>query len=175
MQFTEALKARVSTRDFETRPVPESAVKTLLNAALYAPVGMHMYDTLHLSVITNPEILERIRLCVAKASGNENADPLHNAPLLIVVSSSQTGDIGALNVSCLIENMLLAATDLGLGNLYVRGVITEVAKDKALVRDMKTPDGFTPVASVALGYAATPAAPREVPKNNVTKIDYVTD
>lgn len=86
MQFTQVLKARVSTRDFETRPVPESAVKSLLDAALYAPVGMHMYDTLHLSVITNPEILERIRLCVAKASGNENADPLHNAPLLIVVS-----------------------------------------------------------------------------------------
>lgn len=173
MQFTQVLKTRVSTRDFETRPVPESAVKTLLDAALYAPVGMHMYDTLHLSVITNPEILERIRLCVAKASGNENADPLHNAPLLIVVSSSQTGDIGALNVSCLIENMLLAATDLGLGNLYVRGAITEVAKDKTLVQDMRIPEGFTPVASVAVGYAKVSAAPRETPKNDVTKIDFV--
>ena len=174
MQFTEALKARVSTRDFEARPVPESAVKSLLDAALYAPVGMHMYDTLHLSVITNPEILERVRLCVAKASGNENADPLHNAPLLIVVSSSQTGDIGALNVSCLIENMLLAATDLGLGNLYVRGAIAEAAKDASLVRDMKIPAGFTPVASAAIGYAASPAAPRTAPKNGETAVDFVT-
>lgn len=175
MQFCDVLKLRVSTRDYTEKPVPAAAVKAILEAALYAPVGMHCYDTLHLSVITDKSVLERVRQCAVKASGDANADPLHGAPLLIVVSSSQKGDIGALNVSCLIENMLLAATDLGLGNLYVRGVITEVAKDNALVRDMKTPDGFTPVASVALGYAATPAAPREAPKNNVTKIDYVTD
>lgn len=173
MQFSDVLKLRVSTRDFETRPVPEAAVKTLLDAALYAPVGMHMYDTLHLSVITSPEILERVRLCVAQASGNEHADPLHGAPLLIVVSTSQAGDIGALNVSCLIENMLLASTDLGLANLYVRGAIMEAAKDRTLVRDMKVPEGFTPVASIAVGYAKAPVSPRETPKNDVSKIDFV--
>ena len=90
------------------------------------------------------------------------------------MSSSPEGDIGALNVSCLVENMLLAATDLGLGNLYVRGVISDVAKDEALMRDMKIPAGFTPVASIAAGYAASPAAPREVPANDVTKIDFVS-
>ena len=65
------------------------------------------------------------------------------------------------------------AGKLGLGNLYVRGVISDVAKDEALMRDMKIPAGFTPVASVAAGYAASPAAPRKVPANDVTKIDFV--
>ena len=129
MQFSEVLKARVSTRDFTDRPVPETAVRYVLDAARYAPVGMHRFDTLHLSVITNKEVLERIRQAVAKATGDEHADPLHGTPVLIVVSSSQEGEIGALNVSCLIENMLLAATDLGLGNLYVRGAIDVSAKD----------------------------------------------
>ena len=69
--------------------------------------------------------------------------------------------------------MLLAATDLGLGNLYVRGAITEAAKDKTLVQDMRIPEGFTPVASIAVGYAKVSAAPRETPKNDVTKIDFV--
>ena len=174
MQFSQVLKERVSTRAFLEQPVPEAAVKELLQAALYAPVGMHRYETLHLSVITNKEILERVRQCAVKASGDKAADPLHGAPLLIVVSSSSEGDIGALNVSCLVENMLLAATDLGLGNLYVRGVISDVAKDEALMRDMKIPAGFTPVASVAAGYAASPAAPREAPANDVTKIDFVS-
>ncbi len=173
MQFQEVLKRRVSTRDFEARALPEGAVKALLDAALYAPVGMHRYETLHLSVITDKSVLERIRQCAVRASGNENADALHGAPLLIVVSTSPEGGIGALNVSCLIENMLLAATDLGLGNLYVRGVITEAAKDAALVGDMKVPAGFTPVASVAVGYAKSEPAPRETPKNDVTKIDFV--
>ena len=174
MQFSEVLKARVSTRDFADRPVSEAAVRYVLDAALYAPVGMHRFDTLHLSVITNKEVLERIRQAVAKATGDEHADPLHGAPVLIVVSSSQEGEIGALNVSCLVENMLLAATDLGLGNLYVRGAIAEAAKDASLVRDMKIPAGFTPVASAAIGYAASPAAPRTAPKNGETAVDFVT-
>lgn len=134
---------------------------------------MHRFDTLRVSVITDASVLCRVRRAAVKALGDENADPLHGAPLLIVVSSSQDGDIAALNVSCLIENMLLAATDLGLGNLYVRGAITECAKDADLVNDMKIPAGFRPVASVAVGYATTPVAPRDQPKNNVTKIDFV--
>lgn len=173
MQFSEVLKARVSTRDFTDRPVPAEAIGTITEAALYAPVGMHRYDTLHLSVITDRDVLERIRRCAAAAAGDEKADPLHGAPVLIVVSSSQEGTIAGLNVSCLVENMLLAATDAGLANLYVRGAIDATAKDAALVKTMKVPEGFTPVASVAIGYAASPEAPRETPKNNATKIDFV--
>ena len=160
MQFSDVLRARVSTRDFLATPVPAASADELLQAALYAPVGMHKYETLHLSVITDKGVLERIRQCAASAIGDAAADPLHGAPLLIVVSSSQQGEIGALNVSCMIQNMLLAATDLGLGNLYVRGAIVEAAKDRALVAAMKVPDGFTPMASVAVGYAREPEAPR---------------
>ena len=58
MEFFKALQARVSTRSFAPRPVPEEAVGTVLNAARYAPVGMHRFDTLHLSVITDKDILE---------------------------------------------------------------------------------------------------------------------
>ena len=173
MEVSDAFRARVSTRDFSAKPLPADAVSAILDAAMYAPVGMHRYETLHLSVITSPAVLARIRQCVAKASGDPGADPLHGAPLLIVVSTSQAGEIGALNVSCLIENMLLAATDLGLGNLYVRGAIDVSAKDESLVKAMRVPDGFKPVASVALGYANAPASPRNTPKNDVTAIDYV--
>lgn len=173
MQFSDVLKARVSTRSFLNTPVPEQAIDYILNAALYAPVGMKRFETLHLSVVTDTGILERVRQCVVKATGDKTADPLHGAPLLIVVSSSQEGEIGALNVSCMVENMLLAAADLGLGNLYVRGAIAEAAKDPALVAAMKTPNGFIPMASVAAGYARETEAPRTAPKNTATTIDRV--
>ena len=173
MQFSDVLKTRVSTRSFLKDPVPEEDIRRILDAALYAPVGMHRFETLHLSVVRDKDILERIRLCAVKASGDANADPLHGAPVLIVVSTSDTGTVGALNVSCLVENMLLAATDLGLGNLYVRGAIDVSSKDAALAKEMNVPEGFTPMASVAVGYAASPASPRETPKNNVTKVDFV--
>ena len=173
MQFSDVLKTRVSTRSFLKDPIPEEDIRRILDAALYAPVGMHRFETLHLSVVRDKDILERIRLCAVKASGDANADPLHGAPVLIVVSSSDTGTVGALNVSCLVENMLLAATDLGLGNLYVRGVIADAAKDAALVSDLKVPQGFLPMASVAVGTAAEKIVPRKTPKNDVTKTSYV--
>ena len=173
MQFTDVLKTRVSTRSFDSRPVPDGAVKSIVDAALYAPVGMHRYETLHLTVIKNPYILDYLRTLAVKATGDENADPLHGAPVLIVVSTSLKGEIGALNASCLIENMLLAATDLGLANLYVRGIIADAAKDADFLSLAKIPAGFTPVASVAVGYALSPTEPREIPKNDVTKVDYL--
>ena len=173
MEVSDAFRARVSTRDFSAKPLPADAVSAILDAAMYAPVGMHRYETLHLSVITSPAVLARIRQCVAKASGDPGADPLHGAPVLIVVSPSLKGEIGALNASCLIENMLLAATDLGLANLYVRGIIADAAKDADFLSLAKIPAGFTPVASVAAGYALSPTEPREIPKNDVTKVDYL--
>ena len=69
--------------------------------------------------------------------------------------------------------MLLAATDMGLANLYVRGIIADAAKDADFLALSGIPEGFTPVASVAAGYALAPIAPRETPKNNVTTINYV--
>lgn len=173
MEFFSVLRNRVSTRDFDAAPVSDDDIRKILAAALYAPVGMHRFDTLHISVIADASVLQRVRDAVVRATGDEHADPLHGAPLLFVVSTSQDGEIGALNVSCLIENMLLCATDLGLGNLYVRGAITECAKDGALVWAMKIPAGFRPVASVAVGHAARPVSERTRPKNNETKIDYV--
>ena len=78
-----------------------------------------------------------------------------------------------MNVACLVENMLLRATDLGLGNLYVRGVIDAAAKDADFLSLFRIPEGFTPMASVAVGYPLAPVAPRETPKNNVTKVDRI--
>ena len=173
MNFTKLLQSRVSTRAFRPDPVAADDVKKILDAALYAPVGMHRYETLHLSVITDKAIFARIRDKVVQETGDTNADPLHGAPLLIVVSTSLEGEIGALNVSCLVENMLLAAADLGLGNLYVRGAIHLSAKDQTLVKDMGIPNGFTPMASVAIGYSVEKIIPRERPKNDVTDICFI--
>jgi nitroreductase len=58
------------------------------------------------------------------------------------------------NVGCIIENMLLAATDLGVGNIYLWGAANVVAKIPELQRELGIPEGFTPVSSAALGFAA---------------------
>ena len=140
MEVYEAIKARVSTRNFLPDRVPADMIKEIVEAALYAPVGMHRFDTLHITVLQDKELLEKIRLTAVKSSGDEHADPLHGAPLLIIVSSSQEGDIAGANAACLVENMLLRATDLGLENLYVRGVLASVSQDETLMRELSIPE-----------------------------------
>ena len=173
MEDCKALKALVSTLSFRPDRVPEDAVREIVEAALYAPVGMHRFDTLHITVLQDKELLEKIRRAAVEHSGDEHADPLHGAPLFIIVSSSQEGDIAGANAACLVENMLLRATDLGLENLYIRGVLAVLSKDGELLRELRIPAGMKPVAAAAIGYAEKKPAPRETPFNNVTKVDYI--
>ena len=174
MNTMDCIAARKSVREFDKRSVEKEKLEQIVRAALYAPTGMHLYDSLHLTVLATHEAVDKFTDLARKQSGDAQADPAHGAGALIVVSGRRPDmPVEYANAACMVENMLLAATDLGLGNLYVRGAITEAAKDKTLVQDMKIPEGFTPVASIAVGYAKVSAAPREKPKNDVTKIDFV--
>ncbi len=170
MELRQTFENRVSTRDFDQTPVGKDALRALLTAALYAPVGMHRYGSLCLTVVTNPTLLEKIRLVTAKETRNEKADPLHGAPAIILVSSSEPAEISMANTACMIENMLLQATELGLASLYVRGAIPFVAKDEALCKELRIPQGFLPYAAAAVGYPKVPVIPRSVPANSETTI-----
>ena len=50
MNTLEAIAARVSVRDFSDAPVEREKIEKIVQAALFAPVGMKRYDCLHLSV-----------------------------------------------------------------------------------------------------------------------------
>lgn len=55
MNTFESLAARVSVRDFESKPIPRGDLEEIVTAALYAPVGMKMYDSLHITVLSTPK------------------------------------------------------------------------------------------------------------------------
>ncbi len=173
MQLYDAIRTRVSTRDFTDRPISRQDRDAIVEAALYAPVGMHRYETLRLTVIENKQLLERIRRLSVAATGDEASDPLHGAPLFLLVSSQDTAEMMHQNAACLAENMLLRATDLGLGNLYIRGVVRFLAKDAELLRALGIPEDMTPVCGVAVGHAAEPVSPRTSPKNTQTNVDVI--
>lgn len=76
----------------------------------------------------------------------------------------------------MIENMLLAATELGLGSLYVQGAVRAMrgtAQESKLRALLDLPEEFTPVGSAAVGYCSEQLSPRTAPKNDVTKVDYI--
>ena len=54
MNTFESIAARVSVRDFENRAIPRGDLEEIVSAALYAPVGMKRYDSLHITVLSTP-------------------------------------------------------------------------------------------------------------------------
>ena len=57
------------------------------------------------------------------------------------------------------ENILLEAAELGLGSVYLMGVMAALSQDAALCAAAKVPAGFVPVAMAAVGHSAAELEP----------------
>ena len=157
METLKAIAKRKSVRAFAPDQISEEALQTILAAGCAAPVGMGAYDTLHLTVIQNAALLKRISDAANAAYGRtEPTDIFFGAPTAIVISSSPTRRHGSefANASCVAQNMLLTATDLGLGSIYLMSPTSACQAQPELVQAAGIPDGFFPAATVALGFSA---------------------
>jgi len=174
METLKAIAKRKSTRGFLPEKAVEKAdLETILAAGCAAPVGMADYASLHLTVIQSREILDKIEKAVQDTFKTDRK-VLYGAPVLVLVSSSEpkAPNIGYANVGCVMENMLLAATDLGVDNIYLWGAATVIAKVPELQKELGIPDGFTPISGAALGYAAEPN-PAEKDLKITLSINYI--
>lgn len=158
METLKAMSKRKSTRAYKSEQIKKADLDTILAAGCTAPVGKGDYASLHLTVIQNPDLLKRISSGLAKIM-KIDTDPLYNAPTLVLVSAAEEQlfpNIEIANAACVIQNMLLAATDAGLDSVYIWGAAVAVQADPELSRNLGIPDGFKAVSSAALGYAQEP-------------------
>jgi len=156
METLKAIAKRKSTRAFSPdRQVGEAELKTILAAGCAAPIGAADYQSIHLTVVKDKAILGKITKAIQTAFKMDR-DALYGAPVLVIVSSSEPKfpNIQYANTGCIIENILLAATDLGIDNIYLWGPANVIAKAPELLKELGIPEGFTPVSAAALGYAA---------------------
>ena len=67
------------------------------------------------------------------------------------------------------ENMVLAATELGIDSVILGGAPGAVAQDPQLMKDLKIPEGYTPMLGVFFGYGAedTPVKEHTIAINRV--------
>ncbi|MCD8328943.1 MAG: nitroreductase family protein [Ruminococcus sp.] len=167
MQTLEAIARRRSTRDFDPdKAVADEIIDTIVKAGCQAPIGAGKKDSLHLTVCSSKEILDEINQTTAAAMKMEPRDFFYGAPVVIFVSASEkqmAPGIEYANAACVIENMLLAATDAGVDNIYLWGGVQALAKNKELCDKMGIPEGFRPVSAAALGYSKSgEAQPRNI-------------
>lgn len=153
-----ALFARRSVRAYRPQPVPDELVTDLLEAAMAAPSACGR-DPWRFIVVRRREMLERI------ASGLPNGKMLARADLGIVVcgdlDAAHGGELSYLLQDCsaAIENLLIAATTLGLGACWL-GVHPRPPRIAMLRAAFELPERVLPVSCIAIGWPAEEQEPR---------------
>lgn len=174
METLEAIAKRTSTRKFKGIQISEENLQAILNAGMAAPVGSGLYESLHITIIQNMEILNTIGDAVTEIVSKKfgkRMDKNFGAPAMIVVSSKPAIFPGVeyANAACVIENMAIAATSLGIDNVVWAGPTAIISKDTAIRSAVSIPGGFNPVLCISLGYGAEKMAPKkhEIASNRI--------
>ena len=170
MEWNELMLTRRSCREYTEEQLTETQLKAILQAACAAPVARGKFEQLQLTVIQNKELLAQIDAVAKAAYGDENFSCTRGAPTVILVSVAEDQGQIAPNMiasaGCVVENMHLAATDLGLGSVYL-GSIQAVNNSFEVLYKLNLKDGFWPVAALAVGNAKEPADKRAVPMTKI--------
>lgn len=169
MNSLETIFSRKSIRSFTDAPT-EAEISILLKAANAAPVGRAKYEDVALTVISNRELLKKINLNAVEFFGVPDANPLYDAPVYILVSARLSGvadNVGYSNCATIVQNMALAATELGLGVCHIWGATIALSKNADLLKELKLPEGFTPCCGVILGRTDYRYTEREIPENRI--------
>lgn len=161
MEFFEALRRRQSVRAYTEEKVSKEDVAALVEAAQLAPVGMHNNKGYMLTVISSKAVLAAMKASFTRVSGKD-ADPSYGAPLFILVSRMPEAidEIVKYDVGCIIENMHLAAAALGLGSVYIHGMIFSIRGEKDWQKAAGLPEDAIPMCGLAVGHSAHPLRER---------------
>jgi nitroreductase len=152
------LFARRSIRAFTPEPVDPAQVETILKAAMAAPSAANRKPW-HFVVVTDA----RVRRALAQA--HPHAAAVVESPLAVVpcgdpsLSIADRQDYWIQDLAAATENILLAATGLGLGSVWC-GVYPVPERVEAVRRVLGIPERVTPFALIAIGHPAEHKDPR---------------
>lgn len=142
----EIIYRRRSIRKYEKRPVPEDALRAVLEAGRLAPSARNLQPW-HFIVVKDPEIKRKLVF----SSWNNF---IEEAPVVIVGCGEADKKWAVVDVAIALENMVIAAESLGLGSCWI-GYFDEGEVKKVL----KIPDRLKVVAMITLGYPAERPSP----------------
>ncbi len=145
---------RRSIRKYTQEPVSAADVQSLLEAAMAAPSASNRQPW-HFVVVTERATLDRL------AESHPYAKMLFEAPLCIAVcgDTSIAPQFWVQDCSAATENLLLAATALGLGGVWL-GVFPSEERVASVRELLSIPEPVLPLNLIAIGHPAERKEPR---------------
>lgn len=153
---------RKSVRKFLDTQIPKEDIITLIEAGIEAPSG-HNSQSVRYTVIRDQSLINHMSEVakthmkaseidwISKYGNNERYHVLHHAPTVIIVSVSEKAYSPVEDSSAAIENILLAATSMNIGSLWVE-LIKYYFKDPNASKVLNIKEGYTPLYAICLGY-----------------------
>ena len=89
MELLNTLISRHSVRTYNSEPLLSSDLEKILKAAKAAPVGLGLYDQMHLTVVNNQDFIANANTATAAIMHREGTTPTYNVPTLIFVSAKK--------------------------------------------------------------------------------------
>ena len=153
MDFLSLAKKRYACRKYTAQKVEQAKLDTILEAGRVAPTGANRQPQ-RLIVVRSEEGMARLARCTRD----------FGAPCAIIVCAD-TGQawerkydgkvIGDIDASIVTDHMMLRATELGLGSLWICMFDPEIVR-----KEFALPENIVPVNILVLGYAdCEPASP----------------
>lgn len=149
MQFSDVIKSRTSIRNYISKEVEDEKIKYILECARWAPSWVNK-QCWRFIVVRNKETIKAL----SKTSIINRW--LKTAPVIIVAcgdpeSSGVHNDIEyyAVDVAIAMENLILAATDVGLGTCWIGSF-----DEKKVKEILGIPNRIKVVTLTPLGYPA---------------------
>ncbi len=169
------IKERSSVRAYTGEPLSEDEIRAIVEAGLQAPTARNMREV-HISVIPgNHPLLKEIDI-ENKSIMLENADAAakdaimgnpnnfyYNAPCVFILSVDKDFVWNKVDAGIAVENMSIAASSMGLGNLII-GIISRAMsgnKKEYFAKALNFPENYEFAIAFAAGRKAADKAPHD--------------
>lgn len=147
MNFLDLAKKRYSVRAYSEQPVEKEKLDMILEAGRIAPTAVN-YQPQRIIVVQDKDGLEKIA----------EATNAYKAPCVLIICYDTSvswkrkydgKDFGDIDAAIATDHMMLMATELGLGTLWIGRFKPQIIRE-----NFNIPEGIEPVSLLAIGYAA---------------------
>jgi nitroreductase len=178
-RILQIISKRRSCRSFTTEQLSHQEIEVLIQSGQGAPIGMNFVNKIQIFVIQNKMLLDELEQNALhyfsdpkhQIAGHTIKTALYQAPTLIVVAIEKlTGPLEKgqyCSAACILENMILTATEMKIGNVYLSGVTTALNENRELLTKLGIPENYQAASAIAIGRQAKELQARELTEERI--------